>query len=528
MELISSQSSTSSPATLNLEFWPRQREAFDTEATELLFGGASEGGKSVFIRLMLSALCSAVPNLQCFIYRKYYQDVIRNHQQGEMSFPDILRPWVQQKLVEITENEVRWTKTGSLITLGQLRTDEDVEKAQGVPKHVLVLDEATQIKERHIKDVRGWVRMSKEMKALLPVYLKPLYPWLSDAQLMEMLPRVLYTANPIGASVGFFRRTFVKSRAPRSIEKVGAFKQQYIPSRIDDNPSADKEAQRARLESMSGAAVADALITGNWDAPIGDYLREYNDELHSCPDCQPADHLYKWRSIDWGSADPAAVYWFFSSDGEPFKDQHGRVRWFPKGAVVVYREWYICDPNEQSKGARLSNEDIAKGINARTRETIQGPTLADRYPFVDQGHTRHGEKYTIATVFEDNGCKLTLANTARLFGWNELKARLMGRREMGPDGKEYTLPMIYFCESCRYAREYIPALETDPDDIEDAVDVGEATHSCDAIRYGVALKPIVKKMEPKQVPLQKGIRKLTPKEIIERQGETKQRRGLRR
>lgn len=196
-------------AVVEVKPFPKQEQLLDTLATEVLFGGASEGGKSVGIRLCLITWCHLIPGLQVEMYRKFYRDVINNHMTGELNFKQLLRPWIETGDVTVTENTVRWNHTGSLITLGQLRTEEDAEKSQGNAKHVLVIDEATQIKAQYIADVRGWVRMSNHMKDLLPEQLKDLYPQYSPAQIREMFPRIIYSANPIGTSVGYFRRNFV-------------------------------------------------------------------------------------------------------------------------------------------------------------------------------------------------------------------------------------------------------------------------------------------------------------------------------
>ena len=460
----------SEKAEVSLEAWERQDQAINSPATELLFGGASEGGKSHFIRLALIRWCTEVPGLQCLILRKYYKDVLANHMLGENNFRTMLSPWVKKKLVEITENQVRFLFNGSLITLGQCRTQEDFEKAQGIAKHVLIWDEATQIPQRYLNDLRGWVRMSNEMKERLP------------EDVRDRFPRIVYTCNPIGESVSWFRRNFVDCRKPFEIEKVGAFTRQFIPSLITDNPSADAVAQRERLMSMHNARVAEALITGDWNSPTGNFFTEYDDDFHSVPDFNPPNHWFKYRVFDWGSADPFAVYWVCVSDGERFKDHTGASRWFPRGAIIAYREWYGCDEKDPSRGIHLRNEDIAKGIVERTKETMSGYTFSDNFPFADRGASKNHEKYTMADDFRDNGCPLTLGNTARVYGWKQVRTRLQGIEGV---------PMAYITKRCKYLRTYLPALGFSEKNSEDAAEDGEATHSCDAWRLAHTVRPII-------------------------------------
>lgn len=471
---------------VDLKLYPKQGLAFRTTATEYLFGGASEGGKTAFFKIASIIWCDTVPNLQVYIFRKYYNDAITNYMPGSFGFKSLLREWVKSKKVRITENQVTWLETGSTINLLQCRTEEDFEKSQGIEKHVLIVDEAAQIKPRHIEGLRGWVRMPLDMRAKLPEQLKDLYPDLTDEERFNFFPRVIYGSNPIGGGVAYFRRFFVLARPAFEIEKVddslGGFRRQYIPSRVEDNRSADKEAQKARLSGM-GEQVAQALITGDWSAPIGDYFKEYKDEIHTVRDFKPPKHWFKYRTFDWGSAEPFAVYWIAVSDGEPFKDDHGYKRWFPHGALIVYREWYGCDPLDHSKGLRMRNPDIAKGILNRTLENTSGYTLTDSLPFQDRGFTDGKDVYLIADDFKENGVILTLGNTKRIHGWSQVRNRLIGIEG---------IPMIYFCESCKHVREYLPMLGFSNSNPEDAAESGEATHSCDAIRLACTARPIVK------------------------------------
>lgn len=486
--------------------YPRQMQAFLSTATELLFGGASEGGKSYFIRYALCVWCAAIPNLQVFIFRKHYADVVGNHMEGPTSFPMMLDQWIKDKLVTTTENSIYFEFNKSSIQMLGLLHKKDLDKHQGRDKHVLVIDEATQTPWAFVDGLRGWVRMPKEMKDKLPEQLKDIYPHLTPDARRELFPRVIYTANPIGQSVGAFRRAFITPRDATVIEKVGAFTRQYIPSKVQDNPSADPVAQKERLAGAFGEATANALITGDWNSPTGDFYPEYDDELHSVPDFVPPSHWFKYRSFDWGSSDPFAVYWWTISDGEEFISS-GEKLWFPRSALICYREWYGCNPDIPEKGLRMRNEDIARGIASRTQESTSGLTFSDNFPFADRGGSKDGRMFTMADDFFENGCPLTLGNTARVFGWKQLRSRLTG---IGG------VPMIYIVKSAVYLRTYIPALPYhETGKREDAAESGEATHSTDACRIACAIRPLVID-EKKDVPNKpRGI--ISPREILERQ-----------
>lgn len=451
--------------------WPKQLLALLSSATEILFGGASSGGKSHFVRVALCLWCMAIPFLQCVLIRKKYADIISNHVDGPKGFRALLKDVVDAGQCTITKEAITFAN-GSKIEFMHCQDERQFDSAQGVERHVVVIDEATQIGERLIRFFRTWCRMSVEMQATLPEAWKGKFP------------RIIYTANPIGASVGFFRRHFVKAREPLEIERVEGFLRQYIPSKVEDNLSADLEAFEGRMEGIGDVALATALREGDWDAPVGDFFPEWDESRHVINDFTPPAHWYRYSTFDWGTADPACFYWWAVSPGEMVFD-----KWIPRGALVAYREWYICADDDQAKGRRMRNEDMRDGFLARTEKEFQKqPILTDSLPFQDRG----GD--TIADVFYANGhgVQLTQGDTSRILGWSQLRSRLIGIK---PDSNNpYRYPMIYFVRSCKAARDYIPALPRHPSEgkREDAAEHGEATHACDSIRIACTAHKVIR------------------------------------
>ena len=489
-------------AELNLSLWPRQFQAFTTEATELLFGGATEGGKSHFIRVSLIAWCLDIPNLQCVLIRKKYQDILDNHVEGPTGFRVLLDPVVTAKLVRITDSDITFPN-GSRIAFVHCQDERQFNSAQGVEKHVLVIDEATQITERLIRFFRTWVRMPNQMKAELPERWKGKFP------------RIIYTANPIGVSVPFFRRCFVDLCVNESIVSIEGFKRQYLLSRYTDNWAIDEEAHKGRLDGIGDEKIAKALDLGDWKAITGEMFPEWDESRHVIQyDFAIPAHWTKFRTFDWGGADPFAVYWMAYSDGEVFIDTKGKKRWLPRGALIVYREWYGCDEKKPSQGIRLRNEAIADGIlRASDYEDRDVPTLTDSFPFAERGGV------TIADVFKEHGVTLTLGDTSRAQGWALMRSRLIGY-EFEPGEK---IPLLFIHHSCKYARDYIPALPRHPAESkpEDAAEHGEATHACDAIRLGCTAHTVIKdKIQITDEQIRKALKsnKLTMQRILKRSG----------
>ena len=462
-------------AELELEFdlWPRQMQALQSKATEILFGGESEGGKSHLVRVASIAACLAIPGLQCTLVRKKFDDILKNHVHGRTGYNSLLAPLIESGSVVSTEKGIKFLENGSNIHYQHCQDERQFTSAQGVETHFLIIDEATQITERLIRTFRTWVRMPPEFKASIADVFK------------DMFPRILYTANPIGPSVPFFRRHFIKARAPFEMQAMEGFIRQFIPSGAADNKSVDMAVHNARIEGLGDQAMIRAL-KGNWDAPLGDYFPEYDEEKHVIPDFTPPAHWFRFRSFDWGTAEPFACYWFAVSDGESFTDELNRMRWYPRGALIAYREWYGCDPENPDKGLRMRNEDVALGIKERSPAECEKKiiTISDSLPFQDRGGK------TIAQTFEEYGVLLLHGDTSRIPGWSQLRSRLIGKK-IDSNDKEPT-PMLYLVSSCKYARDYLPALPRHITKPEDAAESGETTHAADAIRLACMARAYAK------------------------------------
>lgn len=456
--------------------WPRQEEALNSEANDQLFGGASEGGKSYFTRVAINSAGMECEGLQMTLIRKKSADILTNHLEGDKGFRKLLYPLTNAGIVEVTEKRIRFPK-GNVCNFKHCQDERQFDSAQGNENQIVCVDEAPQIQERLIRAFRGWCRITPEHLARQPLFWQKKLPWF------------LQTGNPTGASVGYFRKHYVKARPAFAIEEVGGFRRQYVPSKAQDNKSVNLKAHAERLSEIGDAALARALDLGDWDAPTGDFYPEYDEDKHVVEDFSVPRDWFKFRTFDWGSAEPFAVYWWCVSDGTPVRGSIGKELWFPSGSLIAYREWYGCDPQDPAKGIRMRNNDIARGILNKTTETTSGITITDNLPFQDRGFSSgvNNKKYTVADVFADEGCQLLLGNTARIHGWSQLRDRLIGIEDV---------PLIYITESCKYLREYLPAIPRHPTKAEDAAEHGEATHAPDAARLACTARPITFKVKP--------------------------------
>jgi hypothetical protein len=460
---------------VRIELHPKQQEAFQSPATEIGYGGAAGGGKSFFLRAFAIFACSQLPGLQVYLFRKHYDELIRNHVDGPGGFREVLEPWVRDKKARIIKDQVQFWN-GSKIHLCHCSQNKDLDKYLGPEMPVLLIDQAEQFPERWIRFLRGRVRMPDQMRERAP------------QQFRDKFPCAIYSFNPGGISHSYFRKQFVKAAKPLEVWQAprneGGMVRQFIPAYLRDNPSLDEDQYSAALEGLNDAQLVRALLEGDFDALVGNYFTQYEEIKHVTDDNFPIPPWwFKFTTFDWGSSEPFAFLWWAVSDGEPFEYQ-GEKLWYPAGSLILYREWYGCLPDKTAAGQELTNEAMAKGYLARTREQTSGLVITDSLPFQNRGFSRNGQRYTIADEFLSNGVRLTHGNTDRIYGWKQVRDRLIGK-----DG----LPLIYIQPSCVYTRDYLPALTRDDNNPEDAAKDGEATHICDAIRLACTLKPLITK-----------------------------------
>lgn len=470
------RSSTSHLEAPKIDFplWPKQALAFLSVAREILYGGAAGPGKSHLMRVVFIVFCCAIPGLQAYLFRRHYSDLIKNHMEGHTGFREMLAPLVKTGHCSIVDLEVRFWN-GSKIYLCHCQHEKDVENHRGAEIHLLGIEEATQFTEFMVRFLRHRVRMPIEMRAKIP------------KQYRELFPRILYTSNPGGEGHAYFKKWFVDAAKALEIwttpDSEGGFSRQFIPARLTDNPSIDPEEYRKTLRGLGSPELVKALEEGNWDAIVGAFYTEFSRELHVIPDFKPPEHWFKFRSFDWGSYRPFAVGWFCVSDGEAFIS-NGKKFIIPRGAIVLYREWY--GKEKDNVGLGLRNEDIAYGIKQRTEERNVSITLADSLPFQDRG----GKK--IADTFAECGVPLTQADDSRIPGWSQLRSRLIGNKDDGP--------LIYFCESCLDTIRTLPLLQRDIKKVETIGD-GQEDHAADMVRYACMARPLTIELPKPDKPL---------------------------
>lgn len=467
----------------------KQGLALQTEANEVLFGGAAGGGKSYLMRIAAIIWAMKIPGLQVYLFRRLLPDLQKNHIEGPKGFRSLLAQFVDGGQCQIVEDEIRFWN-GSKIYLCHVKDEKDRFKYQGAEIHVLLIDEITHFTEVIYRFLRSRVRavglnVSAEDKG--------------------KFPRILVSGNPGGIGHQWVKATWVDPSPPmtawRTKVEDGGMLRMFIQSKLVDNPSMTEEdpLYAARLSGLGSIELVRSMLDGDWNVVAGAYFPNFGDKHIVRPFAVP-EHWTRFRSMDWGSTKPFAVQWHCVSDGS--------MADYPKGAVITYREWY--GSTSPDVGLRMNVEDVAYGVKEREwgERIVYG--VADPSIFKTEGGP------SIAETFGRRGVYWRRADNSRTAGWSQIRSRLKG---------ENNRPLWFVFDTCRDLIRTLPVMQHDANKPED-MDTDLEDHAVDALRYGLMSRPVGRFRVAKKNTL-RGLESMTLNELWEREKEENARRGMR-
>lgn len=457
-----------SQSEINLTLHPKQGEALQSLATEILYGGAAGGGKSHLMRVAAVLWCAAIPGLQVYLFRRIKEDLIKNHIEGPKGMRMLLAKWVLDGLVTILEEEIRFWN-GSKIYLCHCKDEKHRFKYLGAEIHVLLIDELTTFTEIIYRFLRGRVRAVG-------------LPELPD-EYKGKFPRILCSSNPGNIGHTWVKNSFVDRCRDQGVKQMpdseGGMLRQFIPARLEDNPSMehDDPNYRARLRGLGSDSLVKAMEDGDWDVIEGAFFDCWSSDMVLEPFTIP-EHWNRFRSFDWGSARPFSVGWWAVAS-EDYITPAGII---PRSSMVRYREWYGVKKDKNGEitpnvGIKLTAKQVYDGIHEREKEdehSLEG--FADPSIFSEDGGPSIDEMMLWMWQKADNK---RVARKGHIGGWDQMRDRMNGL-----DGR----PMIYCFNTCMNSIRTIPALQHDEHVPED-LDTNAEDHAADEWRYACMSRP---------------------------------------
>ena len=461
---------------INLTLHPKQGLALETEATEVLYGGAAGGGKSHLMRVAALLWCAAIPGLQVYLFRRVREDLIKNHMEGPKGFRAMLAPWVLCGFVRIVDDEIRFWN-GSKIYLCHCKDEKDIYKYQGAEIHVLLIDELTHFTESMYRFLRSRVRM-------VGLTVKP--EWAGR------FPRILAGANPGNIGHLWVKQTFVDSSDSYDVRVVspedGGMKRQFIRAMLEDNPSmtSDDPGYETKLAGLGSKTLVQAMRHGDWDVIEGAFFDCWDQTRHVIRPISLPDGVIRFMSGDWGSAKPFSFgWWAVLPDVMTVENAVGNKLVLPRGCMVRYREWYGA--KSANVGLKLTAEEVAKGILEREpkAEKLQYRVI-DPATFTEDGGKSIEQRMREASMEENRTLAFRRADNSRvpgrgaMGGWDQVRQRMKGDE----DGH----PMLVVFSNCHDFIRTVPALQHDKDRAED-IDTDGEDHAGDETRYACNSRP---------------------------------------
>ena len=442
------------------------------------------------------------PGIQIYLFRLTRKELDDNHMVGPGGFYDLLGDAVNTKYIKINNSDHTITFrngknnsyiNGSCIHLCHCQHEDDKYLYRGAEMHVLMIDEVTLFTWSKYAYLRTRVRIPKTWKPPQAF---------TDKWGEKFFPRILLGSNPGGRSHNQFKREFIKISDPFVItqmsKKRGGMRRQFIPARLDDNPSLDKEEYEGRVMAVGDEATARMLLEGDWDAVAGGMFDDiWDEEVHMIKPFVIPDSWYVDRTFDWGSYYPFSVGWWAQSDGTEVRLEDNSTIVYPKGTLFRIAEWYGAkDIEEDNVGLGLTPYEIGYGIKQIEQNRSVFKTVNKVYPGpadkqIWNSNPKHDSIYSSniqeinAGYYSNDSYRLfniftqadqTAGSRAR--GWVALRTHLKNSLKFPTIDRAG----VFFFKTCPTANNILPSLirhETKIDDIAD----GQEDHMPDDARY---------------------------------------------
>lgn len=414
---------------------PGAQTAFlQSQAREVLYGGAAGGGKSDAL-MMLPMYRIDNGKHRCLMLRRTRPQLQEVIDRTIQIYPEVV-PGASWK-----EAESRWKfPSGAIIQMGYAEHEKDILNFKTFEYDLICFDELTSFTE--------W---------------QYLFMFLRNRTKSALLPPLMRAGtNPGDVGHEWVFRRFIDQRLPYriyqeyvEIDKKKIFvPRQFIPSTVWDNPAMpNREQYIAGIMQMSAEDQA-AYLYGEWSRLAGAMFKPIT--LAPMNDLMDKDY-YIVRSIDFGIADPTCVLW---------------MAHYPKSGVTdIISELYIKEATLDTVAKAIKERELLMALRAPVY-SVGSPEMFNKQATSNQ---------SIATMLGAQGVYVEKGNTdtvARLAYIRNLQQRNALRAWPGLGSNTWGCPNL-----CRT----LPILQRDTGFNKDPnrIRPRQEDHALDALAYGL-------------------------------------------
>lgn len=428
---------------------PQSFAFYDCEdVDELLFGGARSGGKTSYVLGDNLARVGEFSKLHSsVIFRKSYPQLDEIISQGRQMY-------CETGLATFNKADCNFNfKNGATTRLRHIESLADCEKYQGHQFTAIYFDECTGFKD---------FRIFERMKAC------------ARNPYRNIKSVIRYTGNPGGHLHNEIKQYFVDP-TPLGYKLIvgdSGKNRMYVPSKITDNATMmenDPDYHRY-LQSITDPELRRAWLDGSWDVALGSFFGDvFNRNIHvvkSMTTGEIPSHWNRYRAFDWGSAKPYCNLWYTVARDDI--EIHGR--YFPNGAIIIYRELYGCQPGRFDVGLYQTSTETARKIKAT--EATHGETHIMRPGPADNAIWNKIDGPSIGEMMAAEGIYYDKGDKTRDVGWEQVRIRFKG----------YDSPLLYITEDCVNTIRTLPTLPRDEKKFND-IETHSEDHAADVVRY---------------------------------------------
>lgn len=434
---------------------------------ELFYGGAVFGGKSDFL---LGDFAQDVPRFGSAWHGILFRESFPQLEPLILRAKEIYPAWFGCSLKDLWWAQEKTFKfpNGATLKMRFAESDDDWAEYSG--------------------SSFGWIGWDELPLMSSPTNYMRLKARLRSAGVELPCKRIRATGNPGGPLHAWVKDYFRISIYPlgKVVFKEEGMTRMFLRSRLEDNALGLKNdpGYEERLSGLGSPELVRAWRDGDWEIVQGAFFPEFKADKHIIKPFEIPRRWLRFRAMDWGSSTPFCVHWFAVSDGT--------VAGIPRGALVLYREWYGAHSKKYNTGLKMPAEAVGAGI----RDLEQHEKVT--YGVLDPSAFRHDSGPSIAEKLKCNFARADntrIGNKGAMGGWDEVRARLRG---------EDDIPLLYIFDTCTAIIRTLPAMQHDAKRPEDMDTRGE-DHAPDTLRYGCMSRPWIPGTKIERVPFSTGV-----------------------